>query len=622
MDKNLNKYISEKKKEKYITDEKICELILNYIKKENTEYAILIDGKWGVGKTFFVKNTLETKLQKEIKKFGRYKGIIYISLCGIRYINQLENKIIYSIIENSILSKSRISKILIDETKTYINSLEKREFIMGTIKMFQAISQYIIFFDDLERCMISITELLGYINELVEHKNVKTVLIANEDKMREFEGSYKNELYYEIKEKLIGEVIYYNPNIEIILDCICNEEEEYLVSKIIKNNKYKIIEIMQKFNYKNIRALKNCIFKFKTIIEEMEKIKNTYKDYNENIYNELLNNILIYLLHVTIMYKENINLYNWGNLLSSFGIIDLMIGDNKIEILGFKFVDNLVQYSIMDLEDMENVLRIYNKKKQSDIYGKGRAFDVITNFAGKKDNEVEEALKEMKNEIKNDMYMIDIYSKILCYLLEIRYAEYDEKIIDDIINLMEYNIKNNKNNCITEFIPCILEDCIEKEKYYEILKKWKKYDRERVLKNREEKTKEIFRKEDWGEKFKEYCKHSKYEFERNRSFFSSINVKELLNNIRYSDSKNILEFIRGINTVYNFKYISKNQKKLKNYYKEDINNILKIKQEIEKIKNTNMEKGKKYLINKLIEILENWINDLKCNGDIKIKIQI
>ena len=91
MDKNLNKYISEKKKEKYITDEKICELILNYIKKENTEYAILIDGKWGVGKTFFVKNTLETKLQKEIKKFGRYKGIIYISLCGIRYINQLEN---------------------------------------------------------------------------------------------------------------------------------------------------------------------------------------------------------------------------------------------------------------------------------------------------------------------------------------------------------------------------------------------------------------------------------------------------------------------------------------------------------------------------------------------------
>lgn len=78
-----------------------------------------------------------------------------------------------------------------NETKTYINSLEKIDFIMGSIKMFQEISQYIIFFDDLERCMISITELLGYINELVEHKNVKTLLIANEDKIREIEASFQ-----------------------------------------------------------------------------------------------------------------------------------------------------------------------------------------------------------------------------------------------------------------------------------------------------------------------------------------------------------------------------------------------------------------------------------------------
>ena len=613
LEEKLDEHIREKKKEIYITDEEICELILRYIRKENTEYAILIDGKWGVGKTFFIKNSLKVKLQKEIKKTCRYKGIIYMSLYGIKDITQLENKIIYSIIENGILSNNerKTSKMLINGAKTYINSLEKKDSIMDLIKMFQEISKYIIIFDDLERCMISITELLGYINELIEHKNVKTILIANEDKMAEVESSYQNKEYYEIKEKLIGEVIYYNPNIEIILDYICDEEKEQLISRIIKDNKYKVIEIMQKFNYKNIRTLKICISKFKTIIEKIEEVKSTYKNYDEDVYNKLLDNILIYLLHVTIMYKENIKLYDWSTLLGSFGLINLTIRDDKIEILGFKFVDKLVQYSIIDLEDIEKVLDIYNKKDQNDIYGKGSPYEVVTNFFGKKDNEVEEALKEMKNEIKDDMYMIDLYSKILCYLLEIRYAKYDEIIIKDIINLMEYNIKNNKNNCITEFIPCTLGYNTEKPGYYDTLKEWEIYDRERVIKNRKEKSKEILNQTNWGRKFKEYCENDKNEFERNKSFFSSIDDKELLNNIKYSDSQNILEFIRGINIVHNFKYIPKEQKELKNYYKGDIDSILRIKKEIEKIKDINMEKGKKYLINELLEILENWINDLK-----------
>lgn len=611
-EEKLDKHIREKKKEKYITEEEIFELILRYIRKKNTEYAILIDGKWGVGKTFFIKNSLKVKLQKEIKETNRYKGIIYMSLYGIKDIIQLENKIIYSIIENGILSNNerKTSKMLINGAKTYINSLEKKAFIMDLIKLFQEISKYIIIFDDLERCMIYITELLGYINELVEHKNVKAILIANEDKMAEAKSPHQNNVYYEIKEKLIGEVICYNPNIEIILDYICDEEKEQLMSRIIRDNKYKIIETMQKFNYKNIRTLKICISKFKTLIEKIEEVKFTYKNYDEDIYNKLLDNILIYLLHVTIMYKENIKLYDWSILLGSFGLIDLTIKDDKIEILGFKFVDMLVQYSIIDLEDIEKVLDIYNKKDQNDIYGKGSPFEVVTNFFGKKDNEVEEALKKMKNEIKDDMYMIDLYSKILCYLLEIRYAKYDEKIIKDIINLMEYNIKNNKNACITEFIPCTLGYNTEKPGYYDTLKEWEKYDRERVIKNRKEKAKEILNQTNWGRKFKEYCENDKNEFERNKSFFSSIDDKELLNNIKYSDSQNILEFIRGINIVHNFKYI-KEQEKLKDYYKDDIDSILRIQKEIEKIKDINMEKGKKYLINELLEILENWINGLK-----------
>lgn len=133
LEEKLDEHIREKKKEIYITDEEICELILRYIRKKNTEYAILIDGKWGVGKTFFIKNSLKVKLQKEIKGTCRYKGIIYMSLYGIKDITQLENKIIYSIIENGILinNERKTSKMLINGAKTYINSLEKKRFYNG-----------------------------------------------------------------------------------------------------------------------------------------------------------------------------------------------------------------------------------------------------------------------------------------------------------------------------------------------------------------------------------------------------------------------------------------------------------------------------------------------------------
>lgn len=535
-----------------------------------------------------------------------------MSLYGIKDITQIENKIVYSIIENRVISNSerKTLKILINVAKTYINSLGRRDSIMDFIKLFQEISKYIIIFDDLERCIILITELLGYINELVEHKNMKTILIANEEKMSKGESSYQNKVYFEIKEKLIGEVIYYNPNIERILKYICDEESNYLVSKVIENNKYKIIEVMQKFDYKNIRTLKICISKLKTIIEKMEEIKTLYKNYNEKIYNQLLDNIVIYLVYVVIMYKENIKLYDWNILLGSFGMINLNIGNDKIEILGFKFVDKLVRYSTIDRNDISEILNEYNKRNQNDIYGKNTPFGIIKNFFGKKDIEVQTALEEMKKEMKNNSYIIDVYSDILCYLLEMKYAAYDERIIQNIIDLMEYNIKNHSNKCITQFVLYSLGYGKEKKEYYNTIEKWKIYDREQVIENRKIETRNILKQKEWGMKFRKYCEDNKDEFEANKSFFSSIDYKELLYAIEMGDSKDVLETLRGINNVYDYRFILKTHKKLKDYYKDDINSILKFREGLIKIRKQYMEKGKRYIINELILTLDNWVKEL------------
>ena len=191
------------------------------------------------------------------------------------------------------------------------------------------------------------------------------------------------------------------------------------------------------------------------------------------------------------MYKENIKLYDWNILLGSFGMINLNIGNDKIEILGFKFVDKLVRYSTIDRNDISEILNEYNKRNQNDIYGKNTPFGIIKNFFGKKDIEVQTALEEMKKEMKNNSYIIDVYSDILCYLLEMKYAAYDERIIQNIIDLMEYNIKNHSNKCITQSVLYSLRYGKEKKEYYNTIEKWKIYDREQVIENRKIETRNI-----------------------------------------------------------------------------------------------------------------------------------
>ena len=42
----------------------IKKIVTDYIKAENTDYAIMVTGVWGSGKTFFWKHTLKQAIEK------------------------------------------------------------------------------------------------------------------------------------------------------------------------------------------------------------------------------------------------------------------------------------------------------------------------------------------------------------------------------------------------------------------------------------------------------------------------------------------------------------------------------------------------------------------------------
>ena len=74
-------------------NESIKNAIDVYIQEEKSDYAIMLNGPWGCGKTYFVKNELIDDLQD---KFNR--DVVYISLFGINNLDDLYNNIALQIL--------------------------------------------------------------------------------------------------------------------------------------------------------------------------------------------------------------------------------------------------------------------------------------------------------------------------------------------------------------------------------------------------------------------------------------------------------------------------------------------------------------------------------------------
>lgn len=180
--------------------EKLEIAIQNYVHDTTYDYAIMINGPWGCGKTYFIHN-------KVINYLKSYRPYVYISLYGIKSIEDITKQIY---IQNYFGNKkgediseltsfvSSVAYDLLEQKGIKISKLEK------TLKNKLSIKRNtVLIFDDLERSTIPIVELLGYINGFVEHQHLKVIVVANE---KEINRNVKNiEMKYLVASKWVIE---------------------------------------------------------------------------------------------------------------------------------------------------------------------------------------------------------------------------------------------------------------------------------------------------------------------------------------------------------------------------------------------------------------------------------
>lgn len=261
--------------------------IINYLDyylslKVKPGYAILIRGKWGCGKSWLIKDYME--------RHEEY-GFLYVTLYGVTSYREIEDSF-FEQIHPVLASKGMkiASKIIKGLIKTTIKvDFDKDGKEDGSITSnvpeinipdyLKNIDNKILVFDDLERCSIPISNILGYINQFVETNGLKVILIANEEEIikETVRETSEAKSYSLIKEKLIGRsfdvITDFNSAIDAFISGSANSE----ISQLITKYKNKIKELFDTSGYNNLRHLRQAIIdldRFLKFIPEKAKSKS------------------------------------------------------------------------------------------------------------------------------------------------------------------------------------------------------------------------------------------------------------------------------------------------------------------------------------------------------------
>ena len=305
----------------------------------------MINGEWGSGKTYFWNHKVKNKIESMELNGRRYKTI-YMSLYGISNLEEISKKIF---IETTQLMDKNLKKFMSSNDQINIPEYAKTGLDMANFfgvtqngdkvdyKEFFSTDDKVLCFDDLERANVDVIDILGYINNFVEHDHIKTIIICNEKElstklknsnleMKTFIATYlldkegsltkktdkpmveriqdtieyvfdKANDYERIKEKLIGETFEYAPEFNYIINGILMRYEKYPdLIRFLRENTNLIISTFNKSGTRNLRILKHALNDFKKIFDMVNK-------YYPNTNHRVMQTMLIFTIAISFEIK-------------------------------------------------------------------------------------------------------------------------------------------------------------------------------------------------------------------------------------------------------------------------------------------------------------------------------
>lgn len=632
-------------------------VIAEYLKNPRAEYAVMIDGDWGSGKTYFLTHSLMRIMETiDIGKDKRRK-YAYVSLYGAKSVDEVSREIVFQCFGKKHKKKVETADAVMETASNILTaSLGAVNIDLSKIKETLAkidINNWIICFDDLERCCLPINEILGYINRLVEHNNCKVIVLANEKEIgkitlnQRLEEKYQvvlsgrkllfvnndssdannenginikklqndtkalfNEdiLYKSIREKVIGLTIKYEPQMDIAFDsiiadyCDGTEFKQYIV-----NNKAKILGFFEEEECYNLRTLISVFGSVKKVYDEM-----VYHDYNSvKYFDKIMDAFSKYIILFTIFYKNGGKVRDL-NLTTEIGYVHL--GQSIFNhTRGFKFLEKYCMTLSFSEQEFINVVAMLRqeydeeeKRIAKSKQGLAKAYSELACWWEKEDDVVRELVSLLREEIKQDKYLFSNYQSIIGQLMVLRHWGHDIGDMDELIGFMNDNIEKSEEVVDVERRSYSFEDSPELRRQYDEYVdrlKLKAGNKNQIIKAGE--LSQYMSSENWAEELLDYCDKHYNEFISRYGFIDLLDMDILLQKMNGASTKEMCLIKDIFKAVYRVSNINE-------FFVNDTEEIKRFKEAVEQMEITGINKSiaKKALADYLDDIIKRLEKDI------------
>ena len=605
--------------ERYLSESSILKEIKYYIDTDFYNYAVMIDGAWGSGKTYFVKNVLLKKIESNEKR------VLYVSLYGISNIQELGKKLYLDyllkdksklVMEHTELVENVIGTI-IDIGSPFMGKLgdidikerKIKNIVQNAVKHICPMKNCVLIFDDLERCDCSIQDILGYINGFVEQAGMKVIIIANQEEFRkkidaqtlamQIRAVIGRDETLDFTEPGNGQLVKYlismqnkQPENEKIKKVSLNVAKERVARVFGVESEYehireKIVGTVFHYNPDTKKVMSNLIQKNSTyntndrrqlekninyLAESMEKAKHvnfrTFQFFLQKM-DKLLQvldgedyeNIDFIYKRVILSCWDSCILFKTGKLKDDWNDAEYIEGV-KFRV---RVIEDYIKYSWLNVEKGKRVFKKFDVEETRTKLLKNDPVNLLQDkwYRADSDDFIVNNMNAVIENARKGIYDIGSYDRILQIFLQIHTAGFDIKYTDRLLEAMCEGIEAKR---ATGILDCIGTMSWESKKTEQLYKQYIRKLQEVYNKFMEKKSEDdlnIFLQEDnWAQKIYDYCLNVKHpqkqeDYTKKLSpFLKALDVKTLIGKLETSNGENLQKFASVLRLVYPLEYNS------------------------------------------------------------------
>lgn len=441
-----------------MTNQELNSYIKHYLENDKTHSAIMLTGDWGSGKSYYI--------QHELIPFLNGNGedrCITVSLYGLSSLSELSKNIFLELkTKNKPVKKLRsfIEKIMKKRSQEIVAygkvvgvTLLKGLFNQGGLdlnapdkvmkELYHSVnlSGKLLIIEDAERSQIRLSDLLGYINNLVETDSVKVLVVANEDAILNYEDckpdkdektqkitTRETTEYLKTKEKTISDTIIFEGDQEAAIRNIIKEfKNEKLTQYATEESVRKISTLLDNYHCRNLR----------TFTYACQKTADIYDLLKGESTAEQEECIFFSIIKLSCQIKTG-GFPEW----TGSGQLSLDLSSESYPL--YRFCYDYIRWQTFNLASAEKAFAEHKKFKLYDRNSDRHDadIDILSNFYVHAEEDVLNALKNIEHRLDNaEDIPFYTYGQLAIYLVKIHtvldfdYGECKRKMTENIRGL-------------------------------------------------------------------------------------------------------------------------------------------------------------------------------------------